>query len=98
MLKYVKDEEVKDEESRRILQGVFNDANLHECICILVCNKCRIPLYGINGVYHNTGWRRLIGSPKLQIIFHKRATNYRALLRKMTYKDKGSYESSPPCM
>ena len=44
-----------------------------------------------------TGWRRLIGSPKLQIIFHKRATKYRALLRKMSYKDKGSYESSPPC-
>ena len=44
-----------------------------------------------------TGWRRLIGSPKLQIILHKRATKYRALLRKMTYKDKGSYESSPPC-
>ena len=38
----------------------------------------------------STGWRRLIGSPKLQIIFHKRATKYRALLRKMTYKDKGS--------
>ena len=45
----------------------------------------------------NTGWRRLIGSPKLQIIFHKRATKYRSLLRKMTYKDKRSYESSPPC-
>jgi len=44
----------------------------------------------------NTGWRRLIGSPKLQIIFHKRATKYRSLLWKMTYKDKGSYESSPP--
>ena len=44
-----------------------------------------------------TGWRRLIGSPKLQIIFHERATKYRSLLRKMTYKDKGSYESSPPC-
>ena len=42
-----------------------------------------------------TGWPRLIGSPKLQIIFHKRATKYRSLLRKMTYKDKGSYESSP---
>jgi len=27
------------------------------------------------------GWRRLIGSPKLQIIFHKRATKYRSLLR-----------------
>jgi len=46
---------------------------------------------------HVTGWRRLIGSPKLQIIFHKRATKCRSLLRKMTYKDKGSYESSPPC-
>jgi len=45
-----------------------------------------------------TGWRRLIGSPKLQIIFHKRSTKYRSLLRKMTYKDKGSYESSPPCI
>ena len=45
----------------------------------------------------NTGWRRLIGSPKLQIIFHKRATKYRSLLQKMTCKDKGSYESSPPC-
>ena len=44
-----------------------------------------------------TGWRRLIGSPELQIILHKRATKYRSLLQKMTYKDKGSYESSPPC-
>ena len=41
----------------------------------------------------DTGWRRLIGSPKLQIIVHKRATKYRSLLRKMTYKDKGSYET-----
>ena len=40
-----------------------------------------------------TGWQRLIGSPKLQIIFHKRATKYRALLLKMTHKDEGSYES-----
>jgi len=29
-----------------------------------------------------TGWRRLVGSPKLQIIFHKSATQYRSLLRK----------------
>jgi len=42
-----------------------------------------------------TGWRRLIGSPMLQIIFHKRATKYRSLLWKMTHKDKGSYESLP---
>jgi len=38
-----------------------------------------------------------MGSPKLQIIFHKRATKYRSLSREMTCKDKGSYESSPPC-
>ena len=54
----------------------------------------------MNGVSSHwcTGWRRLIGSPKLQIIFHKRATKYRSLLRKMTCTDKGSYESSPPCI
>ena len=40
---------------------------------------------------------RVAKTHKLQIIFHKRATKYRSLLRKMTYKDKGSYESSPPC-
>ena len=33
----------------------------------------------------------------MQIIFHKRALKYRALSLEMTYKDKGSYESSPPC-
>jgi len=44
-----------------------------------------------------TGWRRLIGSPKLQVVFRKRATNYRALLWKVTYEDKGSYESSLLC-
>ena len=34
---------------------------------------------------------------KLQVIFHRRVTNDRALLQKMTYKDKASYGSSPPC-
>jgi len=46
----------------------------------------------------STGWRRLIGCLKVQVIFRKLATNYKALLRKMTYKDKASYGSSPPCM
>ena len=44
-----------------------------------------------------TGWRRPIGCLKLQAIFRKRANYYRALLRKMTYDDKASYGSSPPC-
>jgi len=57
-----------------------------------------IHIVNIQCQHVSTGWRRLIGSPKLQIIFHKRATKYRALLRKMTYKDKGSCESSPPCI
>jgi hypothetical protein len=30
-------------------------------------------------------------------MFGKRATNYRVLLREMTYTDKASYGSSPPC-
>jgi len=43
-----------------------------------------------------TGWRRPIGCLKLQVIFRKRATNYRALLREMTYTDKASCGSEPP--
>jgi len=29
----------------------------------------------------------------LQVIFYKRATNYRALLQKINYEDKASFES-----
>ena len=35
--------------------------------------------------------------PSVAGCFRKRATCYRALLRKITYKDKASYASSPPC-
>jgi len=47
----------------------------------------------------DTGWRRLIGSPQFQIFFHQKATNlkYKSLLWKITCKDKGCYESWPPC-
>jgi len=48
--------------------------------------------------YDAAGWRRPMGCYKLQVIFRKRATNYRALLRKMTCKDKASYGFSPPCI
>ena len=44
---------------------------------------------------NDTGWQRPIGCLKVQVIFRKRATNYKALLRKMTFKDKASYGSSP---
>ena len=36
----------------------------------------------LNAALPNTGWRRPIGCFKLQVIFRKRTTNYRALLRK----------------
>jgi len=38
-----------------------------------------------------------MGCLKLQVFFRKKATNYRALLRKMTYEDKASYDSTPLC-
>jgi len=83
------------------LQWLYNGSTttLHR-LYTWIFRKCRYIHIFIHTVkqtlYSATGWRRLIGSPKLQIILHKRATKCRALLRKMTYKDKGSYESSPP--
>ena len=84
-----------------------SDATLwNQCLCserseggyVSVCTHVHVRTHQTIMRIHCTGWRRLIGSLKLQILFHKRATKYRALLRKLTYKDKGSYESSPPCM
>jgi hypothetical protein len=72
------------------------------CLTLFVCITRFFP-YMLK-VSCRTGWRRPIGCLKLQVIFRKRATNYRALLRKMTYtdkrrmtcKDKASYTSLPP--
>jgi len=54
------------------------------------------PLHGSKRHQMDTRWRGVIGCLKSQIIFRKRATYYRALLRKMTYKAKASYDSTPP--
>jgi len=63
--------------------------NLRHPMCLRhpVCTQCT----------WDTSRRRPIGCLKLQVISHKRANNYRALLRKMTYKDKASHDSTPPC-
>jgi len=68
-------------------------------VCCVLQHQCAtyVLWHNRNEAVPGAEWRRRIGSPKLQIIFHKRATNCRSLLRKMTYKKKGSYESSPPC-
>ena len=42
-------------------------------------------------------WQGPMRCLKLQASSRKRATNYRALLRKETYEDTASYGSSPPC-
>jgi len=46
----------------------------------------------------NTGWRRPKGCLRLQVNFRKRATNYGALLQKLTSKHKAPYLSLPPCI
>jgi len=53
--------------------------------------------YGMSW-HRSTKWQRPIGCLKLKVIFRTRATNYRALLRKMTCEDKAFVGSSPPCI
>ena len=65
------------------------------CACVYI-----IGLHVCVHVYvHSRGreTERPIGCLKLQVIFRKRATNNRALLRRMTCEDKAPYDSTPPC-
>jgi len=63
----------------------------HMFICM--CSNSRADIHTHTNILYmcirriaRTGRRRLVGSPKLQNISHKRATKYRSLLRKMTIK------------
>ena len=69
-----------------VLQSVAVCCRVLQCVAVV---------YSLPGV--DRGWRRPIGRLKLQVFFRKRATNHRALLQKMTYKDKASCDSTPPC-
>jgi len=73
----------------RLIPGRFS-CGMHWCEGVCVCTWVR-PVY----VSMDTEWRRPIGCLKLQLIFRKRAPNYRALLRKMTCKED---DSTPPYM
>jgi len=77
---------------------MYVHTHLHVPISDVMCYTYRFYWNTYTCIHMYTGWRSLIASPQLQIIFHKRATKYRPLLRKMTYENKGSYESSPPCV
>ena len=59
---------------------VISDAYIMNTWCIHVSYIC----IDASCIHDTRIW--LIRSPKLHIIFHKRATKYRSLLRKMTYK------------
>jgi len=63
-----------------------------------VTHACAVSHIKMSHVELRTGWQRCIGCLMLQVCFHKRATNYRTLLRKITYKDKASYASPRHCM
>jgi len=71
------------------------------CVCVCGCVLCTPGYVQLGAIYCIqclvAGWRRLKWWLKLQVIFRKRATNHRALLRKMTCKDKASYDPTPPC-
>ena len=55
------------------------------CSCFDTKQQCMYSEYILLTFLNvSTGWRRPIGCLKLQVIFRKRATNYRALLREMT--------------
>ena len=56
-----------------------------------------VPWHYSKAHMRDTGWSRPIGCLKLQVMFLKRATKHRALLRKINFKDEASYGSSPPC-
>ena len=72
-------------------------------VCSNVCMCVGIVLAGLTSHHtcmytYSTGWRGPTGCLNLQVIFRKRANNSGALLRKMTYEDKASCGSWPPCI
>ena len=82
--------------------------NTHTCRCHARINiyldilRTCVLVYGIQihifvYMYGAQGGEDPKDALSLQVIFRKRATNYRALLRKMIYKDQASYGSMPPC-
>jgi len=66
---------------------VYTHEHIHMHICKYVCTYIYTLAHTNISVDVITGWQRPIGCLKLQVSFRQRATNYRAQLRKMTYKD-----------
>jgi len=75
----------------RVMQCDVVWRSVLQCVAVL----CSIVFYDWNLLHANLLLLRCL---KLQVFFHKRATNYIALLQKMNYEDKASYDSTPPCI
>ena len=79
-----------------VLQCVAVCCSVLQCVAVC-CSVLQCVAVCCSLIAHDsTGWHRFIGYLQLQVSFCKRATNRRALLLKMTCKDKASYGSSPP--
>jgi len=69
------------------------------CICVYVrAYACVCVCQYMSQHRLATGWQRPIGCLISWVAFRKLAINYRALLRKLIYKDKVFCGSSPPCI
>ena len=73
----------------------FSHQNLSTFLCCVYMPQRLVQ--HIPAAQQCTGWPRCIGCLKLQVISRERANNHRVFSRKMTYKDKAFYASSPPC-
>jgi len=81
-----------------VLSAVFVSVTYRVLPCVAVCVqyvslRCNA-LLKMSSLYRVAKMHRCC---ILQVYFHKRANNYRALWRKETCKNKASYASLPPC-
>jgi len=78
---------------------IFNICIFHHIYKFIICLSTQvISTYWVVCAYIWYRVAKTLWYPKLQVIFRTRATNYRAHLRRITYKDKTSYGSSAPCI
>ena len=89
------------EEHSGVLQCVAVCCSILHCVaisCMLLQNGATRVAERTKLLYmcEDTQWRGCVGCIMLQVSVRKRATNYRALMQKMTYTDKVSYTSLPP--
>jgi len=60
------------------------------CATQYIYTRC---ICAIHVQHMRTEWRRCAGCLKVQVSFRKRATDYRALWRKVTYQNKGGEDA-----